>query len=91
MASKDELNQTKDKLTEIEDMLENLREQLASTQESKLLAKNQLETVTSVKTDLESQLKATESERNQLCEMVKSLASKLQEEHKHYDDAEAKF
>ena len=45
----------------------------------------------SVKTDLESQLKATEIERNQLCETVKGLESELQEEHKCYDDAEAKF
>ena len=56
-----------------------------------MLGENQLETMTSVKTDLEYQLKATEIERNQLCEMVKALESKLQEEHKYYDDAEAKF
>ena len=40
---------------------------------------------------MESQLKAMEIERNQLCEMVKALESELQEEHKCYDDAEAKF
>lgn len=91
MASKDELNKTKDKLTETEDMVANLLEQLASTQDSKLLAENQLESMTSVKTDLESQLKAKEIERNQLCETVKALESELQEEHKRYDDAEAKF
>ena len=47
--------------------------------------------MTLVKIDLESQLKATEIERNQLCETVKDLESELQEEHKHYDDAKAKF
>ena len=44
-----------------------------------------------VKIDLESQLKEIEIERNQLCETMKDLEWELQEEHKHYDDAEAKF
>lgn len=91
MASKEELKQMKDKLTETEDMLANIREQLTSTQESNLLAENQLEAVTSVSAKFESQLKATEVERNHLCEAVKALESELQEEHKRYDDAEAKF
>ena len=56
-----------------------------------MLPKNQLETMTSVKTDLGSQLKAMEIERNQLCKMVKALESELQEEHKCYDDVEATF
>ena len=45
----------------------------------------------SVKTDLGSQLKAMEIERNQLCETMKDLEPELQEENKHYDDAKAKF
>lgn len=91
MASKEELKQTKDKLAEMDEMLAKIREQLTSTQESNLLAENQLEAITLVKAELESQLKATEIERNHLCETVKALESELQEEHKHYDDAEAKF
>ncbi|KAJ7532373.1 hypothetical protein O6H91_13G000900 [Diphasiastrum complanatum] len=75
-------------LSEAEELISSLRSQLGSTQESKEMAETQMQlAMASLKAELETKLKDTESERNLLQEELFKRRSELEQERRQHADA----
>ncbi|KAH9297721.1 hypothetical protein KI387_029403, partial [Taxus chinensis] len=89
-ATKEKLEHTQNQLTESEQMLANLQVQLVSAKESKQLSENELATMVSHKSEIESKLKETETEMKMLSEKVIALELELEEERMQSKDSISK-